>query len=310
MAQRSGFTLVLGGGGWPAHAYFSGVFAAFADAGLDPRRAAHVVGTSAGSLHVALIGAGLSADELARAAERFSDSAAERPFTRSWHGGLDLLLRVIAALRVVLALVSRRKRLGRVNARTRWGLVQTRDPERYFGQLPLAWPETRLTFVSFDLVEGRRHGLTQNAHLGLELRDAVAASMALPAVMAPVMGGQHVLVDGGCSSGTNLDEARALETLVTVCVAPMSFDPDHPPAGLHRVLYTRANRTLDRQAARVREDGQDVVLIRPSGAALRLMAGNPLSPPDTARIAAEGRADAARCLADAQVRAWLAAAAG
>lgn len=240
MAERTGYTLVLGGGGFPAHAYLSGAFAAFADAGLEPRDAAHVVGTSAGALHTALIGAGCSAAELAHLAERFSQSAGERHFKRSWRGGTDPAARSLGGLRVLLVLASKRKRLRRVRASPRWGLVETRDPERYFGLMPVEWPDQRLTFLSYDLVDGRRRGLTGADNLGLGVPEAVAASAALPGVMAPVLAGPHFLVDGGCASLTNLDAACGGDTLLTVCVAPMSFDPHLPPRWLLHVLYAKA----------------------------------------------------------------------
>src|SRR5450755_3373374 len=57
--------LVLGGGGVLGGAWMAGALTALQDVhGLDPRQAELIVGTSAGSVTAALLGAGVSVEEL------------------------------------------------------------------------------------------------------------------------------------------------------------------------------------------------------------------------------------------------------
>jgi NTE family protein len=284
--DASGFALVLGGGGWPAHAYFAGVFDAFAESGVDLAAAASISGTSAGALNGALLASGFSVLEAADVAVGWSMSAESKPFERAWCGRRDLAARLHGNALLMRALTPLGRRRGgwKRLTRQRLGLYRTSDPGRYFGLLPDVWPERPVAFVSFDAVRGRRAVLTRESSLGLSFHQAVEASTAIPALLEPVRTDKHVLVDGGVASATNLDVAANSGALFTICVAPMSYDVSLPPSGMFKLAYRKANRTLAAQARPVRWTGQDVLYIRPGHAVIREIGLNVLAAPDSAKI--------------------------
>ncbi len=293
-----GFALVLGGGGWSAHAYFAGVFDAFAEMGIDLGAAAFTSGTSAGALNAALLMSRVPLSEAADIAQGWGASGTSRPFERAWSGPRDLRLRLRGNVMLMQALMAPRhlREGGRDLARQRVGLYRTRDPGSYYGRLSEEWPDTRVALVAFDAVRGRRVVLTRESSLGLPFRRAVEASMAIPSLLQPVRTDRHVLVDGGVASATNLDVAAESGAVFTICIAPMSYDLSLPPAPVRQLAYGRANRTLAAQARRVQASGQDVLYIRPGREVVRELGLNPLRTPDVARIRHLALQDARRQL--------------
>lgn len=306
--SRAGFSLVLGGGGFPAHAYLGGVLSALADvAEIDARNSRLTVGTSAGALQAALIAVGTPPDRHRDLALQLSRGGQERPFVRSWSSLPDLGRRLLVSSVDVGTLASRRLAYpSRPMPVTGGGFVKTREPQRYFGLLPQSWPERDLALVAYDIARRRRRLLTRATCAGLDLRQSVEASMTLPGLMAPVHTGGERLVDGGVASATNLDVAVRGSARLVIAIAPMAFDPRQPPRASFRAAYTRANAMLARQSGRLRAAGQQLILIRPGARELDVMGINFLHAKDPAAIAQMAYDQAARELTTDRSRRLLA----
>ena len=209
--DAAGFALVLGGGGWPAHAYFAGVFAAFAEAGVELGAARSFYGTSAGALSAALLASGVAAGAVADVAEGWGASAGAKPFERAWHGRRDLAARLNGNRMLMRALLPSGRRRGaspRLIGQP-MGLYRTREPGRYFGMLPTDWPQQPVALVSYDALRGRREVVTRDSSLELSFHEAIAASMAVPALVEPVRSSRHVFVDGGSRVRPTWTRSRA-----------------------------------------------------------------------------------------------------
>jgi NTE family protein len=294
--SRAGFSLVLGGGGFPGHAYLGGVLSALADvAQIDARDSRLTVGTSAGALQAALVAAGTPPDRHRDLALQLSRGGQERPFVRSWDGLPDLGRRLLVSSVDVGTLASRRLAYrSRPMPVTGGGVIKTREPQRYFGLLPQGWPERDLALVAYDITRRRRRLLTRATCAGLDLRQSVEASMTLPGLMTPVHAGGERLVDGGAASATNLDVAVRGSARLVIAIAPMAFDPRRPPRASFRAAYSHANAILARQSGRLRAAGQQLILIRPGARELDVMGINFLRAKDPAAIAQMAYDQAAR----------------
>jgi NTE family protein len=268
-----GFTLVLAGGGISGIAYHAGALLAMKEAGLDPRRADLVIGTSAGALVGAFLRSGCPLPELARAACGASVLEGGPVARHAWRSAPELLARGLGAGWVI----------GRSLVRTPWpappaalgrifpgALAVARSTENIDG-LPQEWPADPFWAVGLDLVSGQRVVLGRNPEDASEpLGRAVLASTAVPGVFAPVRFGTRVLVDGGVHSVSNLDLAALHTSRVVVCVSPLAFDPDEPPGCLARIVRAKVQSDLNREARRLRGiHNRHVVLLRPGKNQLR-----------------------------------------
>ncbi|HEY8869222.1 MAG TPA: patatin-like phospholipase family protein [Candidatus Limnocylindrales bacterium] len=134
--------------------------------------------------------------------------------------------------------------------------------------LPLTgWPQTRLVVVAIDAVDGSRAGLDRTADV--PLGRAVAASAALPILLAPITIGDRRYIDGGLGSQTNADLTRGAREVLIVA-----------PAERGR---------LARKVEMLRGDGTEVRVIRPSPAS-RMVLGQDLTLLDLGRRARTAQA--------------------
>ncbi|HMJ77087.1 MAG TPA: patatin-like phospholipase family protein [Iamia sp.] len=294
--------LVLGAGGTVGGAFHSGVLGALAQAtGWDPRTAAVVVGTSAGSITGTGLRAGLSAaDAYARSTGGPVSREGGRLLAavgRGGGGGFDRIgsrrLRPATAMAATLAGAVARPLAARPTA-VLAGLVPDGvvDTAMISGGVEALthdrWPADPLWICAVRQRDGRRVVFGRDQHPPLSA--AVAASCAIPAFFAPVEVDGDAFIDGGAHSPTNADVLRREQLDLVVVVSPMSiagrglrFAPDQPAR-----RWARAR--LDAEARRLRRAGLPVLAFQPTADDAGVMAGNALDPAKAAPVARQAHA--------------------
>lgn len=274
--------MVLGGGGVTGASYhLAALFALEMATGWRAVTSDVIVGTSAGAFAAAIVRSDrLSLDSIVKPGEREED-VAER--IRSW--------------------VYRKKRLGGVGRWVRHGILPSLRspgltsilgaPGRFdpagigawvAAQAPSiadSWPERATVIVAYDLEERRRVPFgTVNAP-DVALRDAVAASSAVPIVFAPHVIKGSLYVDGGVVSGTNADlvlgNPEPLDLLLVL--APMAAEAKRNGAHFYEPMFDRVGRSaLHDELATIAEvwPDTDTLVLRPTPAVLAAMRPNPM----------------------------------
>jgi NTE family protein len=148
--------------------------------------------------------------------------------------------------------------------------------------VPQGWAEhPNLWIVACDYATGRRVAFGRDDAPDADLKDAVAASCAIPGFYHPVTINGRRYVDGGLWSTSNLDILRNEQLDLVVCLNPTSSL--HPPLAWNpaeRVAAaTRAmsGRRLGSEAKKLRAKGTGVVLIQPTDEDLEQMGPNLMS---------------------------------
>jgi NTE family protein len=288
--------LVLGGGGVLGAAWTVGALRALEQVhGLDPRDAEIILGTSAGSVTAALLGAGVSGAELQ--AHQLGDPArsgplaqlgwdyetatgGSRPARPKWGVGSPAMvgqradrLRQLPPTAVLSALMPE----GRGSLELVGRLIA--DVQAGVGADPQGWsphPGMRAVAMSYDT--GRRVCFGDPAAPKAPLAQAVMASCAIPGWYSPVVIDQVRYVDGGAASSTNIDLLAGLGLDHVYALAPMaSFSLDRPtslPARLERVWRERVTRRALREVAKVHALGSEVTVLGPGAADLEAIGAN------------------------------------
>lgn len=295
--------LVLGAGGTVGGAFHAGVLGALAEAtGWDPRTAAVVVGTSAGSITGTGLRAGLgAADAYASATGRPVSAEGARLLGRfvGRGGGFTRTgsrrLRPPAAVAATLAGAVARPLAARPGA-----LLATLVPDGVVGTEVISdgvealtggrWPDDPLWICAVRQRDGRRVTFGRDPGRRPPLPAAVAASCAIPAFFAPVDVEGEAFVDGGAHSPTNADVLRGEGLDLVVVVSPMSIAgrglrlaPDQPAR-----RWARAR--LDAEARTLRRAGVPVLAFQPTAEDAAVMAGNALDPAKRGPVARRAHA--------------------
>jgi NTE family protein len=288
--------LVLGAGGVAGGAFHAGVLAALAEhIGWDPRAAAVIVGTSAGSITGTSLRAGLPApDLLARAQDRPLSPEGARAVGRVGTIPSPPRLRpsrqprAAADLAATLARAARRPWAARPTALAAAllpeGTVRTdMITEGIDALVPGEWPDAPLWICAVRQSDGRRVVFGRDERP--RVADAVAASCAIPGFFAPVVVDGEAYLDGGVHSPTNADVLRTEGLDLVIVSSPMSrrgrrprLTPDAPMRAWSGVL-------LDAEARRLRRAGADVVAFQPDDAVLLSMGLNAMDPSRRGTIA-------------------------
>ncbi len=279
-ASRIG--LVLGAGGVVGQAYHSGVLAAVEhDFGWDPRDAEVVVGTSAGAVTGAALREGVSASGLAAwcvDAPPWGDSAAIAA-----RFGVKPQLAPLRPLEVFrpghlprLPLIARAMRAPWRIRPTTLALTLLHDGGHdieaelpLLAALPDEWPRADLWTCALRRVDGRRITFGRERSPRAGLREAVAASCAVPGYFHPVQIGKHAYVDGGAHSPTNADTLRGRHLDLVVVVSPMSGN--RAGWNLDAEVRRRAGRRLRAEIRTLRASGHRVVVIEPGPDVIHVM---------------------------------------
>lgn len=287
-ATRRG--LVLGGGGVLGAAWMVGALQALQDeTGVDVRDFDACVGTSAGSILVALLGAGVSVGDLVnhQRGSRLESgplagfhfdyekaSGGDRPMRpRPGLGSRELLMRNARQLRQLppTAVLSAFLPVGRGNLSAVGALISHVVPQGWVAR-------DGVTVVALDYDTGERVPFGRPGAPPAALPDAVMASCAIPGWYQPVRIGDHRFIDGGAWSSTNLDllANQGLDE-VFVLAPQVSFDADSPTqwaTRLERQWRNRVTRKVVREVEAVHRQGTDVTVLGPGPADLEAIGGN------------------------------------
>jgi len=282
--------LVLGGGGVLGAAWMVGALKALEDQlGQDAREFEQLVGTSAGSVLAALLGAGVPVADLLHHQLQGSiatgplagylwdyerDTGGDRPgLPRPGLGSRELLRRNALHLRslpptAVLSAILPEGRGSIEAVRAMVGHV-----------IPSGWVDRPgVTVVALDFDTGERVSFGRDGAPEVDIADAVMASCAIPGWYQPVRISNHRYIDGGAWSSTNLDlMAGAGLDEVYVLAPQVSFVHDAPRHWRTRVERQWRNRVtlrVLRELHRVHADGAEVTVLGPGEEDLEAFGAN------------------------------------
>jgi NTE family protein len=284
--------LVLGGGGVLGGTWAVGALAALEQQyGFDVADVDVIVGTSAGSVLAALIGGGVTVEQLR---QHYGDEVVTSgplagydfdpvQATGGRRPGRPRLLGPGSPRLVGSSL----RRLGRLPATTVLSAFMpegTRSLER-IGHLVDAvtpfgeWsPHRGIWVVAMDYEDGRRVVFGRPGAPVAPLSSAVMASCAIPGWFVPVPISGRTFVDGGAVSATSIDVVAHAGLDEVYVVAPMiSFAMDSPggvTARLERRWRAEVTKTAVHEAALVRAAGTQVRMVGPGPEDLAAIGAN------------------------------------
>lgn len=285
--------MVLGAGGVLGAAWTIGALHALREVeGFEPHSADVIVGTSAGSVLAALIGAGLTVESLLDHQRgmplpkqvgtdwRYDDSTggALPPRPRLGVGSPALLRHTVAHPRQLPPLAV-------LAALTPAGTGTLAEVGRMVAGVagPTGWLDRDgVWVVAMDYDSGRRVSFGRDGAPTARLDEAVMASCAIPGWYAPVPIGGRRYVDGGTLSSTSADLLAAEELDEVYVLAPMAaFVSDRP-----RQLAARLERRVRRQvtsrtvteARQVGRSGTAVTVLAPGPQDLVEIGANLMDP--------------------------------
>jgi NTE family protein len=242
------FALALGGGGARGLAHIA-VLEALDEIG---RRPTAIAGTSSGSLIGAAYAAGMTGKEIRRFVIRLA------------HNRAEVFRRLIATRAGTFANLFS---LG-------FGSATLVDAEKFCEQfLPDEIPddfselEIPLTIIATDLYRRQQAAFSSGA-----LKPALAASIALPTVMRPVVIAKRILIDGGATNPLPFEELRGRADVVVavdISGAPTDERRDipNPWECLFATLLVMANAIT---AEKVKRGAPDLI-VRPNVGAFRAL---------------------------------------
>lgn len=288
-ARRRG--LVLGGGGVLGAAWAIGALTALKQVhGFEPHQAEYIVGTSAGSVLAALLGAGATVEELY--AQERGDKVTSGPIAGfSWD--IEAITGGSRPGRPRLQPGSRslmRAGLGRFRKMPPTAVLSAflptggksldRIAHVVEGFTPIGqWsPHPNVWIVTLDYDTGTRVAFGQPTAPSAPLSLAVQASCSIPAWYSPVEIGGRRYVDGGAWSATSVDLLAGLGLDEVYVIAPMvSFYMDRPDtlmARLERTWRVQITKRCLTEVEKVRASGTDVTVLGPGAEDLAAIGGN------------------------------------
>ena len=283
--------LVLGGGGIAGYAFHAAVLAAIEDrTGFDPRNAAVVVGTSAGSIACAVVRGNVAAADLRERLVNIRDNPRELADLKLLAGRSPQVIPRFWAGPGSPGLAVRELRQGR-NLRLGplvGGLLPagrlTLGPIRQ----PLValheerWPDRPLWIPATDLATGERVVFGRDERPAVA--DAVTASSSLPGFFAPTRIGTRRYIDGGMASPFNAELLQDYRTTddrpldLVLVLAPLSIDEIRRAQPLASAIRSYPRHQLKREVRQLRDRGTTVVVIQPDRGVTRAMGLNPMDP--------------------------------
>ena len=247
MSQPGDIAIVLGAGWVLGGSFHAGVLLALRDAcGIDASQSRTVIGTSAGAITAAFLGAGMSVDEIySREIQRKTVRS-----VRSAHPTARGATRQEA-----LAVNTKPSPRGMRRGADR---VRNYFDDLYDGAQP-AQPDMR--FCAVDVLTGRRKafGLDETCSTGT----VVAAACAVPAMSRPVRIDGADFVDGAVHSATNADLARASHAGIVIVSAPMSISRRGTAVAALAPIRNHVRAELRREVQRL-APGTEVIIVEPT----------------------------------------------
>jgi NTE family protein len=270
------------GGAWQV-----GALVAIRDAvGWEPHTADAIIGTSSGAHLAAMLGSGVTVDELL-AAQRgdstahpavrhfFTEPPAASPTLPLGGPSLRLARRGLAD-RNRLTMLSGLLPRGRSNPDFLVALVEGVVGDREWFPHPATW------LVGVDVATGERVAFGAPGAPQVSARDALLASWSVPGWYPPVRIGERTYVDGGVSSTASADLLAPLDLDEVIIVAPMaSAGMERVPGVLGRVehfMRTSMSRSVERDVDTLTGAGIRVVRVHPGDAELAQMGFNFMDP--------------------------------
>lgn len=263
--------------------------------GIDLRDVEYLLGTSAGAVTGALLGAGVSVEQLRRhhigedidgplagyAWDYDTATGGPRPQRpRLGLGSPGMVARNLTRLRRLppTAVLSALLPVGRGTLDAVGDLMSVATPDG-------GWvPREGVWIAAMDYESGRRVPFGRPGAPEASLAEAVMASCAIPGWFAPVTIDGRRYVDGGACSSTSVDLLAGLGLDDVYVVAPaVSFELDRPralPSRMERAWRVRVTRRCLREAAKLRAEGTRVTILGPGPEDLAEIGGNVM---DTAR---------------------------
>jgi NTE family protein len=249
----------------------------------------YIVGTSAGAVVAALLGAGITpaqlrAHQLGEMSEgpladvewdhETSSGGALPPRPKLGVGSPRMVAKNVKRLRRMppTAVMSAFAPVGRGSLDGVRHLIEAVSPNGGWVSHPGTW------IVALDYDDGRRVPFGREGEPKPSLADAVVASCAIPAWFSPVVIDDHRYIDGGAWSATSADMLRGLELDEVYVVAPMvSTSMDRPPSLIGKLERRWRSRTTKRcmhEVAKLRSEGTKVSVLGPSPDDLRAFGTN------------------------------------
>ncbi|MCH8985300.1 MAG: patatin-like phospholipase family protein [Acidobacteria bacterium] len=276
--------LVLGGGGVTGASFHFGTLLALEMAtGWDPKTADVIVGTSCGAFVAAMIRHGQLDISTFVGDSRTQDALTERlrskvyqrtrpkGFGRWVSSGLLPALRRRPNLSVVLGSPG----LYRTDGLVEW-------VEDSIGDAADGWPEMPTVIVAYDLERHERAPFGTTAQPKVSIKDAVAASSAVPLIFDPVKIGTRWYADGGVASGTSADLLLAHpEPLdLVIVIAPLASPHKRRGARFYESMFDRVGRAaLDAELDKIHQTwpATDVLILRPDDDVMNVTRPNPMA---------------------------------
>jgi len=274
--------LVLGGGGITGAAFhFGALLALRAATGWDPNDADVIVGTSSGAFAAAMVRGGrLDIETLVGDAHNRADVASRLSgyvYRRTTPKGLIRWVRrgLIPGIRHPDLEMT----LGSPALNTTAGIAEW--VAETLGPLADMWPERATVIVGFDVELRDRVPFGTEAAPPAPLKDAVAASAAVPLIFQPVKIQGRWYADGGIASGTSADLVLAnpepLDLLIVV--APLAAEDSRTGTRLDSMFDNAGRTALAAELTMIAHEWPqtDVIVLRPGPLVLAAARPNPLS---------------------------------
>jgi NTE family protein len=300
--------LVLGAGGVVGAAWLIGALEALAaETGWDPAEAEIIVGTSAGSVVGSLVAEGIAPEYLAayssgRTLDEVDDVDGRVAQLAARMGGRDKLDEIAERLsgddfkvqlapppigpgswRMALNTLRHPRRHAPSAVLAGWlprGFVSTRPISELVETFVAGdWPDhPNYWAVAADYRTGRRVAFGREDAPYATVGQAVAASCAIPGFYHPPCIDGRRYVDGGVCSLSNLDLLAGRGLDLVVCLNPMSSTAEAaggtPAERVGAVMRGMSGRRLGHEAAKLRAEGTETLLIQPSRDDLETMGLN------------------------------------
>ncbi|HSJ85657.1 MAG TPA: patatin-like phospholipase family protein [Anaerolineales bacterium] len=274
--------LVLGGGGFVASSWITGLITGMAEAGIDVRDADLLIGTSSGARVALQLASGTPLEEVFAQQVGAGQHFGAAPQAGRQSGAVDMSR--------VQQEVARAKELGgdRAEILRRIGqlALALAGPERRAPgktQLPMEdWPERRIQLIALNAETGVRRAFDRAS--GIHLVDAVMATTASFGA-APVWFEGQPYIDGGYYSSDNADLAAGFGRVLVLALKA-------PPWAMRLV-------SLEDGIAELRATGAEVESIQPDDEAMEVIAaaGSPMNPAVFEPVTRAGRAQGLRVVA-------------